>query len=108
MKKRIWALIICICIMTSSYPMQAFAEETVSSRIEEEQSTESNSIGEIGGYLVGNIESVKKIKMESKFTNKINGHAFAAERGNNLIDRLKGKNATVVGDDNAKMVQIEK
>lgn len=30
------------------------------------------------------------------------GHGFAAEQANNLVDRLHGKNATVVGGDNAK------
>ena len=30
------------------------------------------------------------------------GHGFAAERGNNLIDVLKGNRAIVIGDNNAK------
>lgn len=30
------------------------------------------------------------------------GHGFAAESANNMIDRLKGKDATVIGGDNAK------
>lgn len=29
------------------------------------------------------------------------GHGFAAERGNNMIDRLMGKSAKILGDDNA-------
>ena len=30
------------------------------------------------------------------------GHGFAAENANNMIDKLKGKDATVIGGDNAK------
>ncbi len=30
------------------------------------------------------------------------GHGFAAEQANDLIDTLKGKNASILGDDNAK------
>lgn len=30
------------------------------------------------------------------------GHGYAAEQGNDLIDRLKGKDAQILGDDNAK------
>lgn len=30
------------------------------------------------------------------------GHGFAAEQGNNLIDRIKGNNVYVVGDNNVK------
>ncbi|TYL47824.1 hypothetical protein [Marinomonas sp. IMCC 4694] len=30
------------------------------------------------------------------------GHGFAAENANNIIDRLKGKDATVIGGDNSK------
>jgi hypothetical protein len=30
------------------------------------------------------------------------GHGFAAERANHIYDKLSGKDAKIVGDDNAK------
>lgn len=54
-----------------------------------------------GVYVYGNNKIVNELIQQEKFANNT-GHAFAAERGNNLIDVVKGKNATVVGDDNAK------
>ena len=43
---------------------------------------------------------------EARFLVPKTGHGWAAERGNNLIDNIKGfiqgKHATVIGDDNAK------
>ena len=53
------------------------------------------------GYLAGIYGQVNKSYDEEKFHAQ-QGHGFAAERANNLIDQLKGKNARVIGDDNAK------
>lgn len=95
--KRFIASILLVAVFITSSPIQAFAESTSDNNKEEEPA----SIGEIGGYLEGNIKTVKNLNIERKFTYG-GGHGFAAERANNLADVLKGKNATVVGDDNAK------
>ena len=60
-----------------------------------------------------NKDSFHKISYQSSVENANNaesivrfngaqGHGFAAERANNLIDRISGKNAIILGDDNAK------
>lgn len=92
----------------SCLPVQTIATETEDSTEESYPSEEkvaaeleqTNSIGEIGGYLAGNAITTKYLFAEHKF-NLPTGFGFAAERGNNLIDRLHGINASVVGDNNA-------
>ena len=54
-----------------------------------------------GAYVVGNNATVNKLLEQSKFTAR-QGHGFAAEVGNNLIDKIKGNNASVVGNNNKK------
>ena len=50
--------------------------------------------------------TINRIFDEEKFTVPLTGHGWAAERGNNLIDNLKGlikgQHSTVVGDNNYK------
>ena len=94
--KRILAGLILATLFINSSSIQAFAKE--SNGYEEESPT---TIGELGGYLEGNLKTVENLTIERKFTYE-KGHGFSAERANNLSDVLKGRNATVVGDDNAK------
>ncbi|WP_180858427.1 hypothetical protein [Ligilactobacillus salivarius] len=54
-----------------------------------------------GGIFTGIYGQVNKLYDEERFHSK-QGHGFAAERANNLYDRLKGHNAKIVGDDNIK------
>lgn len=58
-----------------------------------------------GGNYAGIINSTQmnaaKSSVEEKFHGS-RGHGFAAERANNLHDNMTGKNARIVGDDNAK------
>ncbi|MDY3927859.1 MAG: hypothetical protein SOZ34_00655, partial [Clostridia bacterium] len=49
----------------------------------------------------GNYKIVNKLFDEEKFS-AVRGHGFAAERANNLVDKLSGKNAQIVGDSNIK------
>ena len=106
--KRILSVLLCLSIIMSCLPVQTIATETEDSREESYPSEEkvaaeleqTNSIGEIGGYLAGNAITTKYLFAEHKF-NLPTGFGFAAERGNNLIDRLHGINASVVGDNNA-------
>ena len=103
--KRTIALLLCISIMVGLIPMNAFATasteeteppaETIDAALEQ-----TNSLGEVGGYLAGNMLNTNSLYKDRKFTWPT-GFAFAAENGNNLIDRFHGVNATVVGDNNA-------
>lgn len=56
---------------------------------------------EAGAYTVGNHHTVRGLLDQFGFVLE-RGHGFAAEVGNNFVDRLKGKNASVVGNDFAK------
>ena len=56
---------------------------------------------EAGGFAVGNRGTANKIFDEERFHSR-QGHGFAAERANNLEDRLHGKKARIVGDNNIK------
>lgn len=96
--KRIIAVLLCLCISFSAIPLQVFAAETTGETIEAE-SKPTNSLGQIGGYLIGNSMTTSNLFAEYKFSSPT-GFGFAAERANNLIDQFKGLNSTVVGDDN--------
>jgi len=85
MRKRTLSIILIICLLFSMNPAYVFATEDV----------------EGGAYVVGNNVTVNKLLEQSKFTAK-QGHGFAAEVGNNLIDKAKGNNAVIVGNDNVK------
>lgn len=96
MKKTGIAWILSVCMIINLVSMPAFAVEG----LEFEPSNDSEYIN-IGAYTVGNNVTVNQLLEQSKFTAR-QGHGFAAERGNNLIDCLKGQNATIVGDNNIK------
>lgn len=53
------------------------------------------------GIVFGNVSNASTIYGEDKF-NTPRGHGFAAERANHIYDKLTGKDAKIVGDDNAK------
>lgn len=95
--KRMLIFFLCVCLFVSAFPLTAFATNATTPDVEEQ----TNSIGELNGYLAGNIKAVNQFYTDRKFT-AVQGHGFAAERGNNLIDTLKGQNAAVVGDNNMK------
>ncbi len=97
-KKRI-SLLLCLSILVSIFPVQAVATEKTESSIPLETEA-TNSLGEIGGYLSGNAITAANLFAERTF-NWPGGTGFAAERGNNLIDTLKGSHASIVGDNNA-------
>ena len=96
MRKSGIALILSICLTINSISMPAFAAEKPI--IEPDDDTEYI---DIGTYTIGNNVTVNHLLEQSKFTAS-SGHGFAAERGNNLIDRFKGQNTVVVGDNNVK------
>ena len=96
--RKIIAVLLCLCISLSAVPLQVFAAETTGKTIDAE-SKPTNSLGQIGGYLIGNSMTTSKLFAEHKFSGPT-GFGFAAERANNLIDQFKGLNSSVVGDDN--------
>lgn len=49
----------------------------------------------------GAVENAAHASTIVRFNGK-QGHGFAAERANQLIDKMKGKDAVILGDDNAK------
>lgn len=105
-RKRTIALLLCISILVGLMPMHAVAtaqtEETEPpTEIIDAALEQTNSLGEVGGYLVGNMLNTASLYKDRKFTQS-QGFGFAAENGNNLIDRWQGVNAAVIGDDNAK------
>ena len=95
--RKLVACLLCVCLFMSLFPAQVFASETQ----DEETFEETPAIGELNGYLAGNLKAVEQFYTDRKFSYE-KGHGFAAERGNNLIDTLKGNNSTVVGDNNVK------
>ena len=104
--KRTIALLLCISILVGLTPVHAVAtaqpEETEPpTEIIDAALEQTNSLGEVGGYLVGNMLNTASLYRDRKFTQS-QGFGFAAENGNNLIDRWQGVNAAVIGDDNAK------
>lgn len=64
-------------------------------------SAENYSGAEAGGIAMGNYGNVNRGYEEEKFHAE-QGHGFAAERANNLYDKLTGHDAKILGDDNAK------
>ncbi|MBE6988516.1 MAG: hypothetical protein E7432_07075 [Ruminococcaceae bacterium] len=95
------SLLLCISILTSLIPVQTFAIESAKSTTATISAEEiTNSLGEIGGYLAGNALTTSNLFAEDRF-NWPTGLGFAAERGNNLKDVLKGLNSSIVGDNNA-------
>lgn len=53
------------------------------------------------GTVYGNVSNASTLYGQDKFATP-RGHGFAAERANHLFDKLTGKDARIVGDDNAK------
>lgn len=61
----------------------------------------NNNGEESPGYASANVDSAVHNNEMVRFHGK-QGHGFAAEQGNNLIDNMQGTDATVVGNDNKK------
>jgi len=94
--KRIITSILMVTLMITAIHLDGFAQSS-NSIVPQNGKQAIDS----GAYVSGNNNTINNLLEQSKFTAR-QGHAFAAERGNNLVDRLHGKNATVIGDDNVK------
>lgn len=103
MKKTI-AIILIASIIVGIIPINSFAIEknTEENTIEYSARTPDDKIIEdVTAVTEGNIRTINDILAQRKF-HQNTGYGFAAEQGNNLADRIKGKNARVIGDNNIK------
>lgn len=104
MYKKIIAMVLSICISAQLMSTVVYAQENVNTAL----NTENKNVTDIDENII-NVSSivsfknktVENIVEQSKFRAR-QGHGFAAERGNNLADKIKGKNTIVVGDNNVK------
>lgn len=94
MRSRFVAVVLCISMVLSSVPLSTHAAELTKNQEESIAGAVDTS-----SAVAANAKSIEEIMAQYKFTAS-QGHGFAAERGNNLADRIKGKNAMVVGDNN--------
>ncbi|MBR4570097.1 MAG: hypothetical protein IKO19_05455 [Candidatus Riflebacteria bacterium] len=97
MPKRIVSFILCICLASQFCSAVTAAEApSVDNEIVD------SDILDLSSYVAASRHTVNDILNQYKFTISKTGHGFAAERGNNLADKIKGKNTWVVGDNNVK------
>ena len=97
---RLASLVIIFSLLFSSMPFSVFATEDINIKATKDESS-IITLGEEGGYLIGNLKTTNKLYADRKFSLRT-GHGFAAENGNNLYDSLKGMKTRVVGDNNVK------
>ena len=82
--------------------MTALINDTAVNTIPKVSFSEPKTEGAVaGGVAAGAFGQVNKSYNEERF-HTLQGHGFAAERANNLYDKLKGHDAKIVGDDNIK------
>lgn len=91
LQQQIIPLILCVSLSVGIVPLYTLHSKAYDV---------PDRIGETGGYLFGSLRTIEKGYIERKF-NWSQGHGFAAEQANNLADRLQGKKAIIVGDNNA-------
>jgi len=111
--KRISVGIICLLTLLQSVPLSTFAINVSSSAKQStkiqiatpetatRQKHQSERSIDVASTFSSKPKSVDYILEQSKFTAS-QGHGFAAEVGNNFIDNVKGTNAEVIGNNNAK------
>ena len=106
MYKKIIAMILTVCLLITIFPLETYAEE-IPKNVNQENGNEieddagqGNSLNATSAATLGT-RAVNDIIAQSKFTYR-QGHGFAAEQGNNYIDKIKGKNTFVIGDNNVK------
>ena len=107
MKKNI-ALVLILSIVLTLIPTNLFAQDITDNTISTESKSDLDSIvsnenivNDVTAITEGNIRTINDVLAQRKF-HWNTGFGFAAEQGNNLADRIKGKNARVIGDNNIK------
>ncbi len=92
--KKVVSIILSMCIVANSSLLNVCATELP----QNDDETTSSIIDSTSG-IATNSKSIEEIIGQYKFRAR-QGHGFAAERGNDLIDKIKGKNTVIVGDNN--------
>lgn len=104
MMKRIISFIVCLTTLLASIPIPCNAEQT-SQTNPSDAYTLSDAVSDedldLASIIVVAPKNVNDVLAQYKFSTP-NGFGFAAERGNNLADLIKGKNTKVVGDNNVQ------
>ncbi len=102
--KGIISVILCACFIMNTIFVPVYAEEMATNTLnaaDNEFADNSSNIINSSSFAAVEVKTVNDLLAQSKFTAS-QGHGFAAERGNNLIDNIKGNNAKVIGDNNVK------
>lgn len=93
--KRVLSVFLCVVLLCTSFSSIAFADgEQVPTPPVETPGTDETS-----AVIVTNNRVISELLAQRKFYYP-GGKGFAAEYGNNYIDRIKGNNAIIVGDNN--------
>lgn len=100
MNKRIISVVLACSILLQNTQLAVFAQESSSLPYDNSTADVSDNV-DITSIVIANRMTGAEIRAQRKFT-YAQGHGFAAERGNNLIDKIKGSNAIVIGDNNVK------
>lgn len=102
LKKEI-AMALSMCLLVESVPLACYAENATTSTnsISSDKDIEDNDILDIASITAASPKTVNDVLAQRKFSSS-KGHGFAAERGNDLADKIRGKNTRVVGDNNIK------
>ena len=95
MYKRLLSILLSISIVVCSMPLSAKASD-----VKEKEESISSAV-DISSAVSLNAKTIEEMLAQYKYSAR-QGHGFAAERANNLFDRVKGKNARVVGDNNVE------
>ncbi len=101
MNKRIISIILSCSILLQNAQLAVFAQEESSSLPNDNYTVDISDNVDITSIVIANRMTGADVRAQRKFT-AAQGHGFAAERGNNLIDKIKGSNAIVIGDNNVK------
>lgn len=97
-------IVITSCFLNKT-PLFEFINEVIQIKNDNDYSFEieenKNSGAMAAGIAMGNYGNINKLFEEEKFAAS-QGHGFAAERANNLYDKLTGNNTEILGDNNVK------
>ena len=100
MNKRIISVVLACSILLQNTQLAVFAQGSSSLPYDNSTADVSDNV-DITSIVIANRMTGAEVRAQRKFT-YAQGHGFAAERGNNLIDKIKGSNAIVIGDNNVK------
>ena len=102
MLKKVISMALSMCLLVESVPLACYAENATTSTysISSEKDIADNDILDIASITAASPKTVNDVLAQYKFRSPKGGRGFAAERGNDLADKIRGKNTRVVGDNN--------